>query len=83
VPTLSFYLEDDASVIADRLASRRLLSRLERAGSPGRELRLYAEAREFLNGHGWLQRACGLPWMWPPSHRKPYPPPSRCLSSTS
>jgi dTMP kinase len=64
VPTLSFYLEDDASVIADRLASRRLLSRLERAGSPGRELRLYAEAREFLNGHGWRQervdcRGCG------------------------
>lgn len=55
VPTVSFYLEDEANVIAERLASRRLLSRLELAGSPERELRLYAEAREFLDRRGWRQ----------------------------
>lgn len=54
-PTVSFYLEDDADVIRERLETRTALSRLELTGSPGRELKLYSEALDFLRGHDWEQ----------------------------
>lgn len=54
-PAVSFYLEDDATTMGVRLARRRYRSRLERIGSPGRELLLYREAFEFLAGQGWRQ----------------------------
>ncbi len=54
-PALSFYLEHDPRVIAERLTGRTLLSRLELAGSPARELSLYEDAHAFLDLHGWRQ----------------------------
>jgi dTMP kinase len=54
-PTISIYLDDDAEVIQGRLAKRGELSRLEMQGSVDLEIRLYAEAREFLDRHGWDQ----------------------------
>jgi dTMP kinase len=57
-PAVSFYLVDDPRVLEERLAtrrSRRGLSRLEQAGQPARQLRLYDEARGFLHGEGWHQ----------------------------
>lgn len=54
-PTVSFYLEDKPGVIRERLATRGALSRLEATGSPGKELSLYREAREFLRRHEWDQ----------------------------
>lgn len=54
-PTVSFYLRVDAETIQDRLNRRGRLSRLERVGSPGRELALYCDAFDFLDGHGWCQ----------------------------
>ena len=54
-PTVSFYLEDQAEVIRERLGSRSELSRLEMTGSPGRELMLYNEAYTFLHKHDWKQ----------------------------
>jgi dTMP kinase len=55
VPTASFYLHHEPSVIAARLAQRGVQSRLELVGSPGRELQLYDEAFEWLAGKGWPQ----------------------------
>ncbi|WP_163508366.1 dTMP kinase [Fodinicola acaciae] len=54
-PDLSVYLSETADRIASRLAERQQLSRLELAGSPERELRLYREAYEFLQARGWTQ----------------------------
>ncbi|WP_194820906.1 dTMP kinase [Micromonospora sp. S-DT3-3-22] len=54
-PAISLYLVDDPQVIATRLAARRQLTRLEATGTPERELRLYREAFDFLNGHLWHQ----------------------------
>lgn len=54
-PSLSCYLHHDAEELGRRLGGRASLSRLERLGSPGRELNLYEEAFEFLAGHGWRQ----------------------------
>ncbi|WP_163511607.1 dTMP kinase [Fodinicola acaciae] len=54
-PDLSVYLSESPERIAVRLAERRQRSRLETAGSPERELRLYREAYEFLQAHGWTQ----------------------------
>jgi dTMP kinase len=54
-PTVCFYLEDEPEVIRERLASRGALSRLEVTGSPGKELQLYQEAKEFLRRHEWDQ----------------------------
>jgi dTMP kinase len=54
-PTISFYLQLDPATIQARLNERRRLSRLERAGSPGRELTLYDDTFEFLARHGWHQ----------------------------
>jgi dTMP kinase len=54
-PTVSFYLEDDPEVIRERLASRGALSRLELTGSPGKELLLYEDAKDFLRRHDWDQ----------------------------
>lgn len=56
-PTISFYLEDEPEVIYERLETRMALSRLELAGSPSRELKLYREALGFLRGHDWEQAA--------------------------
>lgn len=55
-PDLLVYLDDDAEVIAARLRERAALSRLEATGSPADELRLYAQARDFLDKEGWRQR---------------------------
>jgi dTMP kinase len=55
VPGLSVYLEDDATVIAERLRERPVLSRLEIEGSPTRELALYQDAYRFLERQGWPQ----------------------------
>jgi dTMP kinase len=54
-PTVTFYLEDEPEVIRGRLGSRNELSRLELTGAPGRELALYAKARDFLRRHDWEQ----------------------------
>lgn len=54
-PTLSFYLEDEPAVIRQRLASRVSLSRLERVGTPAREIALYDGAFRFLARRGWRQ----------------------------
>jgi thymidylate kinase len=54
-PTVSFYLEDEPDVLRERLAARGELSRLELTGSPGRELQLYTEAKDFLRRHDWDQ----------------------------
>lgn len=54
-PTISFYLQHDTATIADRLNRRRHHSRLERAGSPERELALYDDAFGFLARRGWHQ----------------------------
>jgi dTMP kinase len=54
-PTVTFYLEDHPDVIGVRLDTRGELSRLELTGSPGRELMLYSEARDFLRRHDWEQ----------------------------
>lgn len=54
-PDLSVYLCETAERIASRLVERPQLSRLEMAGSPERELRLYREAYEFLQARGWTQ----------------------------
>ena len=54
-PDLLVYLDEDAQVIASRLKDRQHLSRLETTGSPADELRLYADAREFLAAEGWHQ----------------------------
>lgn len=54
-PAISFYLYLDPATIADRLNERRSLSRLERVGSPQRELTLYDDALGFLARHGWHQ----------------------------
>ncbi|MFC0530248.1 dTMP kinase [Phytohabitans kaempferiae] len=64
-PTITFYLEDDPRVIRGRLETRRKLSRLERAGSPERELMLYGEARDFLRGRGWTQEVIDCTGMTP------------------
>ncbi|WP_158088872.1 dTMP kinase [Thermoactinospora rubra] len=54
-PDVTFYLEHDPAAIRCRLNERRHHSRLERLGSPERELALYAEAYDFLTGYGWRQ----------------------------
>ena len=54
-PTVTFYLENDPDVILERLGTRGELSRLELTGSPGRELLLYNEAKDFLRRHDWEQ----------------------------
>jgi dTMP kinase len=55
-PTVSFYLRDDPEVIAQRLAARAVLSRLElTGGGPQRELNLYEKARRFLHRKQWRQ----------------------------
>jgi dTMP kinase len=54
-PTMSFYLQLDPATIQDRLNKRRRLSRLERVGSPDRELTLYNDAFQFLAQRGWHQ----------------------------
>jgi dTMP kinase len=54
-PTVTFYLEDHPEVLRERLAERGELSRLEMTGSPGRELQLYNEAKDFLRRHDWDQ----------------------------
>lgn len=64
-PTITFYLEDNPRVIRRRLETRQKLSRLEQAGSPERELVLYAEARDFLRGRGWTQEAIDCTGMTP------------------
>ncbi|GAA2405990.1 hypothetical protein GCM10010191_12470 [Actinomadura vinacea] len=54
-PFLTLYLEEDPAVIAARLKQRQVLSRLERAGSPSRELTLYRKAYAFLGRRHWRQ----------------------------
>ncbi|GII90638.1 dTMP kinase [Sinosporangium siamense] len=54
-PDITFYLEHDPAIIQNRLNQRRHRSRLERIGSPKRELTLYAEAHRFLAALGWRQ----------------------------
>ena len=54
-PAISFYLHLDPATIQARLNERRHLSRLERAGSPDRELALYEDAYRFLARRGWRQ----------------------------
>jgi dTMP kinase len=54
-PTVSFYLQLDAETIQARLNERGELSRLERIGSPTRELALYRDAYDVLDRFGWRQ----------------------------
>ncbi|MCP2343557.1 dTMP kinase [Actinomadura rupiterrae] len=54
-PSVTFYLEDDPDVLVSRLKERSTRSRLERLGSPARELELYGRAYEFLGRRGWRQ----------------------------
>ncbi|MEV6527569.1 dTMP kinase [Longispora sp. NPDC051575] len=55
LPTITFYLIDDPDVITGRLGRRASLSRLEMTGGSAKELRFYAEAREFLVAEDWRQ----------------------------
>ncbi|NBE97467.1 MULTISPECIES: dTMP kinase [unclassified Nonomuraea] len=55
VPSLSCYLRHTAEELGRRLRQRTALSRLEREGSPARELALYEEAFDFLAARGWPQ----------------------------
>jgi dTMP kinase len=55
IPDMSVYLKEDATVIAARLRERTVLSRLEKEGSPARELALYQDAYRFLEEQGWPQ----------------------------
>lgn len=55
IPTASFYLQHEPSVIATRLTERAVRSRLELVGSPGREAQLYDEAFDWLASRGWAQ----------------------------
>jgi dTMP kinase len=55
LPATSIYLEDVPEVMTSRLAQRASLTRLEIVGSPGRELELYSEARQFLDTEDWQQ----------------------------
>ncbi|GIH24317.1 hypothetical protein Aph01nite_26270 [Acrocarpospora phusangensis] len=54
-PTLSCYLRDHPAVLERRLRERPRLSRLERLGSPARELALYDDVHRFLEPRGWPQ----------------------------
>jgi dTMP kinase len=54
-PALTLYLEEESAVIAARLKERQVLSRLEQAGSPSRELALYRKAYAFLGRRRWRQ----------------------------
>ncbi|MFF5245821.1 dTMP kinase [Streptosporangium sp. NPDC000095] len=53
--SLSCYLHHDPHVLQERLAQRPRRSRLERVGSPQRELTLYEDAFAFLAARGWPQ----------------------------
>ncbi len=55
LPATVIYLEDDPDVIRARLAARPHLTRLERAGSPERELALYRDAVRHLHRQEWRQ----------------------------
>jgi dTMP kinase len=55
IQAITFFLEDDPDVIRERLSDRPTLSRLENAGGPEREIRLYREAAQFLRRHEWQQ----------------------------
>ncbi|GAA3679234.1 hypothetical protein GCM10022224_049290 [Nonomuraea antimicrobica] len=54
-PSLSCYLHHTAQELAQRLAQRTRRSRLERVGSPQRELDLYQDAYQFLLARHWPQ----------------------------
>lgn len=55
LPATVIYLEDHPNVLRERLARRASLSRLEKTGTPERELVLYREAKAFLADHDWTQ----------------------------
>lgn len=65
IPAVTFYLEEDPDVIRERLSGRPALSRLENAGGPGREIRLYREAAQFLRHHDWQQHTINCHGMTP------------------
>lgn len=52
-PDLTIYLADEPATLRNRLAARDQLSRLEKSGSPQRELELYDDARRYLDARGW------------------------------
>ncbi|GAB3232212.1 hypothetical protein GCM10027447_27820 [Glycomyces halotolerans] len=54
-PDLCVYLEHDPAIIAERLATRLRLSRLEETGGPAAELGLYREAFTALDRQQWHQ----------------------------
>ncbi|MEO3853372.1 dTMP kinase [Acrocarpospora sp. B8E8] len=54
-PSLSCYLHHRPDVLEQRLRARGRLSRLERIGTPARELALYDEVYRFLARRGWRQ----------------------------
>lgn len=56
-PDLTVYLLDAPETIAARLATRTRHPRLETTATPELELELYADAQQFLAGHGWNQLA--------------------------
>jgi dTMP kinase len=56
-PDLTVYLLDAPEIIAARLATRTHHGRLEASATPALELALYADAQQFLAGHGWNQLA--------------------------
>ncbi|MEV6868371.1 dTMP kinase [Streptosporangium subroseum] len=53
--SVTFYLHHTPEVLGKRLKERPTLSRLERIGSPQRELDLYKDAFAFLATRGWCQ----------------------------
>ncbi|SCL73595.1 dTMP kinase [Micromonospora peucetia] len=55
LPATVIYLEDDPDVIRARLAARAHLTRLERAGSPEKELVLHRDAARHLHRQEWRQ----------------------------
>ncbi|GAA0989906.1 hypothetical protein GCM10009555_074770 [Acrocarpospora macrocephala] len=54
-PEMSFYLQHDPAIIRTRLNERHVNSRLERVGTPERELELYDAAFRSLGRRGWRQ----------------------------
>jgi dTMP kinase len=55
LPATVIYLEDHPDTLRERLGRLGAPSRLQLAATPERELHLYREARDFLNGQEWRQ----------------------------
>ncbi|MER6756600.1 dTMP kinase [Micromonospora echinofusca] len=65
LPATVIYLEDDPDIIRARLAARAHLTRLERAGSPEKELALYRDAARHLHRQEWRQHTIACAGLTP------------------